>query len=228
MGYPIKSSLTQVRPPLVVSQLPEPPKTPPLPPNKTKPGGGLDPSDSSCPSTQNEPQALIPIENPVLTTSGNPTLLFYVPYGSEQVRLGEFSVLTRDEKKRLYKTKFTLPDTPGIVSISLPSSTENLLEQDQYYHWYFKLYCQGNTSSQPDLQLNGWIQRVELTPERQRQIDAGTADIWYDSLANLANLIRESPQDAQLRSKWSELLQFIEAEYLDEKPLSGAVIPLEE
>lgn len=204
---------------------PKPPRTPP--PNQRKPGGGLDASTSACKNTSKPLTALIPAENPVLTTSTHPTFLFYVPYTSDEVESGEFSLLLGpEEKKRIYKTRFTLPQTPGIVSITLPSSPEYALEENQYYHWYVKLLCKGNTSNKPDVDINGWVQRVALTPERERQIKGATPEVWYDALANLANSLRTSPQDATLRSKWVELLKSIGSEDLAQEPLVGSVVPM--
>lgn len=205
---------------------PQPPRTPP--PNQSKPGGGLSASDQACQNTSKSLTALIPAQNPVLTTREHPTLLLYVPYSSEQVRYGEFSVLVwPEEKQRIYKTRFTLPQTPGIVSITLPSLPEYALEEGQYYHWYVKLYCKGNKSSQPDFDINGWMQRVALTPERERQISAATPDVWYDASANLAEKLRISPDDEMLKNNWVELLKFINSEDLAQEPIVGSVIPLE-
>jgi len=205
---------------------PPPPRTPPD--NQTEPGGGLNPSNPSCTSTSKPLTALIPVKNPVLTTREHPTFLFYVPYGSDDVRFGEFSLLVGPEEKiRIYKTRFTLPQTPGIVSITLPSAPEYALEEGKFYHWYFKLYCQSNTSSQTSVDVNGWVQRVALTPERERQINAATPDIWYDALANLAISLRVSPQDARLRDDWFNLLKSIGLEDLAQEPFVGPVIPLE-
>ncbi|NER50939.1 MAG: DUF928 domain-containing protein [Symploca sp. SIO1A3] len=205
---------------------PDPPPTPPD--NQGKPGGGLDPSDSACKSKTKPLTALIPIKNPVLTTSEHPTFLFYVPDQAEDVRLGEFYILTQDEKKWVYKTRFKLPQTPGIISISLPSLPETSLEDNQYYHWYFKLYCQDNTTSKADLDVNGWVQKVELTAERKRQIEAAEPDIWYDVVANVAERLRTSPDDSTLKHQWLNLLRLIEAEDLAEEPLVGSVVLLEE
>ncbi len=209
-----------------LSHPPPPPRTPPD--NQTKPGGGLNGSNSSCKSTSKPLTALIPVKNPVLTTREHPTFLFYVPYASDDVRFGEFSLLVGpDEKQKLYKTRFTLPQTPGIVSITLPSAPEYALEEGQYYHWYLKLYCQTNTSSQPSVDVNGWVQRVALTPERERQIKAASPDVWYDTSANLALSLRASPQDAKLRNDWVNLLKSIGLEDLAQEPLVGPVIPSE-
>lgn len=225
LSYP---TLAQIQTSTLLSQAPPPPPRTP-PPNQTKPGGGLDASNPSCKSTSKPLTALIPAKNPVLTTSEHPTFLFYVPYGSNEVRFGEFSILVGlDEKTRLYKMRFTLPQTPGIISVTLPSAPEYALEEGQYYHWYFKLYCQTNASSQPDVDVNGWVQRVALTPERERQIKAATPDIWYNALANIAESLRASPQDATLKNNWVNLLKSINSEDLAQEPLVGSVIPLED
>jgi hypothetical protein len=224
LGYP---TLAQIPISTLLSHaIPDPPRTPPD--NQTIPGGGLNPSNPSCKSTNKPLTALIPVKNPVLTTREHPTFLFYVPYASDDVRVGEFSLLVwPEEKTRLYKTRFTLPQTPGIVSLTLPSAPEYALEEGKFYHWYFKLYCQTNTRSQPDLDVNGWVQRVALTPERERQINAATPGVWYDALANLAENLRTSPMDATLRNDWVNLLKSIGSEDMAQEPLVGSVIPSE-
>jgi hypothetical protein len=224
LGYP---TLAQIPISILLSSNPPaPPRTPPD--NQTQPGGGLNPSNPSCKSTSKPLTALIPVKNPVLTTREHPTFLFYVPYASDEVRVGEFSLLVwPEEKTRLYKTRFTLPQTPGIVSLTLPSTPEYALEEGKTYHWYLKLYCQTNTSSQPDLDVNGWVERVALTPERERQIKAATPDVLYDALANLAENLRTSPEDATLRNDWVNLLKSIGLEDLAQEPLVGSVIPSE-
>lgn len=225
LGYP---TLAQIPTSTLLSQIPPPPPRTP-PPNQRKPGGGLDPDNLACKRTSKPLTALVPVKNPVLTTSAHPTFLFYVPYGSSDVRLGEFSLLTwPEERTRIYKTRFTLPQTPGIVSIALPRVAESALEAGKSYHWYFQLYCQANISSQPDLDINGWVQRVALTPERERQIKVAAPDIWYDASTNLANRLRTSPQDATLKNNWVSLLKLIDSKDLIQEPLVGPVIPLKD
>lgn len=225
LSYPV---LAQEPSTFLLSQSPPPP--PPTPPlNKRKPGGGLDPSNTQCQGTSQPLTALIPAKNPVLTTSEHPTFLFYVPYGSDQVSLGEFSLLIwPGEKQRIYKTAFRLPPTPGIVSLKLPLLPKYSLKEGQYYHWYFKLYCQANTSSQTNLYLDGWVKRVALTPELRSQINADAPNIWYDALANLAASLHALPQDTMLRNNWTNLLRLIDAEDLAQEPLTGSVIPLKD
>lgn len=219
--------IEQIPPSAIAQRPPEPPSDPP--PNDTRPGGGLSPQDSlSCNSLNNSVQALIPVENPVLTTTGSPTFLFYIPFGAEQIQFGEFSLLSwPGEQQRLYQIRFTLPQTPGVVSVTLPPQPEYTLQEGNHYRWYFQLYCQGGTGRQPDLTVNGMVHRVALTSERERQIWDATPDVWYDALAQVAAQLQASPQDAALREKWRSLLQTIEAEDLAQEPLLGSVLPLE-
>lgn len=210
---------------LFISQAPP---TPPLdpPPNGTQPGGGLDPTNRlSCTSTNDGMRALVPVKNPVLTTTNQPTIFFYIPFGSNQVRYGEFSLLTYPtEQQRLYSIRFTLPKTPGIVSVTLPAQP---LKQGEYYHWYFQVYCRDGNGKQPDLTVHGFLQQVALTSERERQIKAATPDVWYDALARVATQLQASPQNPTLRNQWRSLLRTIGAEHLAQAPLLGSVIPVE-
>jgi hypothetical protein len=165
----------------------------------------------------------------VLTTSNQPTIFFYVPFGSEQVQYGEFSILPYPkEQQRIYSVRFTLPKTPGVVSVTLPSQPETVLNQGEYYHWYFQLYCRDGNGKQPDLTLHGLVQRTELTAERSRQINAATPDIWYDALAQVAAQLQTSPQNSELKTQWRTLLQTIGAENLAQEPLLGSVIVLKD
>lgn len=210
---------------------PEPP--PRLPPNRARPGGGLDVARQSCNATD-PVTALVPIENPVLTTAAYPSLFVYIPDSPEAVNFGEFSVFTADEKTQVYAARFLLPQIPGIVRVSLPESAEVALEPNQTYRWYFKLYCHdvgtdssGADDSRSDLNVNGWMQRVELTPQRQRQIEAFAPDIWYDSLAGLAEQLQVAPEDSMLKARWDALLQSADLTDLAEVQLVGEVEPMD-
>lgn len=100
------------------------------------------------------------------------------------------------------------------------------MQEESSYRWYFQLYCQDGTDTQPDLTLNGMVKRVALTPDRELQIREATPDIWYDALAQVAAQLQTSPQDGELREKWRSLLQLIDAEDLAPEPIVGSIIPL--
>lgn len=205
---------------------PQPPSTPP--PNGTRSGGALGES-AACNNIGKPLVALIPVENPVLTASAHPTVLVYVPYGSSDISFGEFSVLTGlQETTRLYRTRFTLPATPGIVSISLPNLPTYALQENLFYHWYFKLYCQGNTSTKADLDVDGWVKRVTVTAEQAQRINASTSLFWYDALARSAENLQAAPQNREFKDRWRNLLKFINGEELLQAPLVGSVRLIEE
>lgn len=200
---------------------PAPPSTPP--PNRTRSGGSLG-GETTCTSAPQSLVALVPVENPVLTTAEHPTFLFHVPYGADQVQYGEFSLLVGpNETARLYQTRFKLPVNAGIVSLSLPNAPEYALKEGSSYHWYFKLFCNGNTTNSANLQVDGWVQRVALTPDRQRQVAAASPDIWYDSLAQVAAQLLVNPEDSSLQTQWRNLLQYINSAALAQEPLVGSV-----
>jgi len=210
--------------------LPPPPDTPP-PDNQTKPGGGLDPEKNVCHQSDNQEKsltALIPIKNPVLTTSSHPTILIYIPDQPQAILKGEFWINSPDGKTRLNKKiHFTFRSTPGIISITLPNLPNNSLEKNQFYSWYFKLYCNDNTPNQPDLAVKGWVRRIPMTPESQKLIEAGKPDIWYDTLTTIYQRLNQSPNDSTLRGKWSFLLQMIDAQELANEPIKSFIIPIE-
>ncbi|MFK0733481.1 MAG: DUF928 domain-containing protein [Gloeotrichia echinulata HAB0833] len=219
---------------IVVSQAPgKVPRTPPPP--KREPLGGLDPNSSCSKQTKSRLTALIPLNpNPALTTSAYPTFLFYVPYESNNIRIGKFSVLDwPGEETQRYETSFTLPRTPGIVSISIPSSLQYDFKINQIYHWYFQLYCNESTRSENvngfnestrSEDVNGFVKRVTLTSDIERQISTSTSGIWYDDLAKLAERLRVSPQDPTLRNRWTQLLNSINSKHLAEEKLVGPVL----
>ena len=206
---------------------PAPPNTPP--PNGTRPGGGLSPDETPHSILNDGLRALIPVENPVLTTAAYPTFLFYVPEGSESVQYGEFSLLLwPNEEIRHYRTRFRLSESRGIDSVTIPEIPTYALAENQTYRWYFQLADDAEEIISPDFTLHGSVQRVALTPERAQQIQAGSPEIWYDALSTTAEQLQASPQDSQLQAQWQRLLTFIDAEEIGGAPFAGAVLSLED
>lgn len=193
-------------------------------------GGG---SRSPCPSVDLPLTALMPATNWGKTVSERPTFWSYVPYSSQAVPVGEFSL--QDEQGRdVYRTPFTLPETPGLVSFSIPT-TAAPLEINQWYRWYFKLYCEPQKLS-TSVFVQGWVQRVALTPALESQLKVTTPQeytayathlIWYDALSRLAELRFTKPSDAALEQNWAKLLSTkgIGLEQLHRQPLAGSATP---
>jgi hypothetical protein len=104
-----------------------------------------------------------------------------------------------------------------------PNSPE--LQTETPYRWTVQLNCQG--SNPPFIQ--GLIQRNIPTPELTQKL-AGTpkdqhwliyaqAGIWYDAIANLAEQLRQNPNDPQLKENWQKLLNEAELNLIINEPL---------
>ncbi|MGB7417085.1 MAG: DUF928 domain-containing protein [Thermosynechococcaceae cyanobacterium] len=196
-GLPAKAQTSH---PNLNAKRPAPPRR--LPPNNSKPGGGLDPSAQSCGATQYPLTALIPTQNPVLTATPYPTFLVYVPDQPQDIKTATFSILSADSKQRLYQT--TVPLTaPGIVKIQLPQTPQTALEQDKSYHWHFDLDCQPGRAAER-LNVNGWVTRVA----------ASDALFWYDTLADLSQMLQAEPGNVEVRDRWLSLLKSVGLENL--------------
>ena len=196
---------------------PVPPRR--IPPNKVKPGGGLDFSRQACSKDSKSLVALIPIDNPVSTTQPFPSFLFYIPDKATSINHGEFSLFSADDKTRIYKTSVAFKNTPGIVRIDLPSDPQYALEEGKIYHWYFKVFCRDNFETSVSLNVDGWVQRIPQTSTRKEMIEAGSTEIWYDSIVFIANNLINSSRSEEMQLLWLKLLQYINLEHLKEAPI---------
>lgn len=192
-------------------------------------GGG---SRSPCPTIDPPLTALMPVTNWGRTIAERPTFWFYVPYSPQQAPAGEF-VLQEEKGNDVYRTSFTLPKTPGFVSFNIPPQAAPL-EINKWYHWYFKLYCKPQTSSTPVF-VEGWVQRVEQTPELERQLKVAelpdytiyaTNGVWFDALARLAELRLTNALNPKLEDDWANLLgaRGVGLEQLRQEPIIGQVM----
>ena len=189
-------------------------------------------SRDNCPTINPHLTALIPKTHLGKTTKERPTFWFYVPYSPQKAPTGEF-VLQDENRNDIYRIPFTLQKTPGFVSFQLPS-TEEPLKIDKLYRWYFKLYCDRESSSSP-IFVQGWVQRIaiESNLSSQLQIASPREDIiytnkliWYDALAHLANLRLSNPTDTSLKDDWNNLLKAkgVELELPNSESIIGSVL----
>ena len=143
------------------------------------PGG----TRGDCKLTDNQTDkpltALVPENAKRETTAEHPVFWFYIPDAPEDINAIEFSVHEQDDKNTLYRTSLQLTKTPGVIGISLPSSPEHSLKLNQSYYWRLIVNCDQKVSSENFLELNGWVTRVQPSPN----IDGV---IWYDELTNRA------------------------------------------
>jgi Domain of Unknown Function (DUF928) len=161
--------------------------------------------------------------NMALAIEAYPTFWFYAPCTPEQTPVAEF--VLRDEEGEVYRSRFPLPATPGVVSVSLPPATP--LETNKDYHWYFQLYSPAQDSSPVDY-VHGWVKRV-ARPDLEPQLNAATPrerialyaqqGIWHTALTDLANLRLAEPQDDTLVRDWVDLLADVGLQDLAEEAI---------
>ena len=164
-----------------------------------------------------------------LTLTGYPTFWFYIPYQNSSLSSGYF-FLKNQENTVVYETKLQLPETPGFVSISLPTN-QKALEKNQQYSWELIIYCKEEDPN--DLSKNirhqGVITRVDLAGIETKLAEATLEkrlnlyldnNLWYDASRDL-NQIRDRPQ------MWRKLLKAIGLENLAQEPIAGSAVVME-
>ena len=176
-----------------------------------------------------------------LTTNSHPTFWFYVPYQPEQITSGIFSIQDPAGLKEYWRTRFQFPETgsqsiPGIVSITLPQ-TEDPLEPDLPYQWFFEFDCptpDSDSERTSPASINGQVQRVEVNPELEAQLNAANNSVeqaeiyaqegfWYDVLSQVGQLYLENPQSEAIGELWQNLLQDIGLERVSTEPMIGPI-----
>lgn len=206
-------------------------ETPPVEgrPTERDPAGTRGP----CEQTKTPLTPLLPISDPTnrfsgFTLSGHPTFWFYVPYKMSSVKSGKFA-LEDQQGNLVYRTAFNLPDAPGFVSVSIPT-TAKTLEQDKLYRWTFTLYCASSDPLEsPPVWHTGTIQRMDQ-PTLESQLKAATVEerinlyvqnkIWYDAPTDL-EAIQAVPKT------WLSLMKAVGLEQLHREAIAGSVVPLE-
>lgn len=178
--------------------------------NRT-PGGTRTPA--TCKQTDKLLTALVPENAKGLTTAEYPVFWFYIPYAAKDKYSIEFSLHDREEMTTLYRTSPQLPQTPGVIGISLPQIPEKSLKLNESYRWRFIVNCNLNQSPGDDLNLEGWVKRVQPSSKSKSEV------IWYDQLTNLAQHYLSDPQNLVVKRAWLELLKSVDLEGLVQEPL---------
>jgi len=155
--------------------------------------------------------ALMPEDNLGVTAAPNPSLFFYVPQST--AKLAELMILS--EGGDLLATQdVPVSGTAGIVGVTI-DPTKATLQPGQKYQWIFSLTCKPN---EPDANpfVTGWIERAELdsnlaavittAPAAERLPLLAANQLWNDTLATLAALQRQNPNDPAMKQQWQDLL----------------------
>ncbi|MEG4322599.1 MULTISPECIES: DUF928 domain-containing protein [unclassified Microcoleus] len=188
-------------------------------------GGGT--RGLECTAT-NALTALIPQSTMGQTISAKPTFFYYLPVAIDKTVQFE---LADESDKTVYKKSFRMVTSrPGIVSISLGADDNSPeLKVGKNYQWYFTIKCNPK-NYRDEVLVSGWINRSAVAPTVKTELDRSPdpraklsifaqQGLWYEYLATLAQLRVESPSDASLALKWSEVLSSVELAKIAQEPL---------
>lgn len=175
-------------------------------------------SRGDCLYKQDKPPltSLVGSNNLDLTVSDRPTFWVYVPYTQQEAPSGEFSL--QDGENEVYRTRFQLPATPGIVSISLPAN-QKPLEVGKTYRWYFEMNCRPREAGDQVTAafVTGLVRRVAPSAALNNALNSAKNplqriaayaqySIWYDTLTELARLRSNPAQNPGIEGIWVEVL----------------------
>ena len=174
-------------------------------------GGASRPTDIKCIQDQSYAvplTALIPRSGVGLTTAPHPTLMVYVP----PTQATQAHLTLRDANARgLYQSRIEIPQTGGVMQITLPQDSPELAV-DETYQWSLALLCQPTQTDMPI--ASGQIRRVELPEDPTaasspltQAVAYGESGVWHDMLATLATLRQSQPNDQELVANWVQVLQ---------------------
>jgi Domain of Unknown Function (DUF928) len=200
----------------------------PVAPDTGTPRGNSTPGTTRSPeifclTTPKPLTALVANNGKDYTLASHPNFWFYIPYHPTQIESLEFLLLDGEESQTIYKTTVKLTDNSGIIKISLPQEAKYALKVGQKYRWYFLLDCQQNPTLEPDLVIDGWIERILPTPEltAQLQLDRHFTylayennQIWFDAIDSLATAYFTTPERSELKAAWAKLWQNFHYQWL--------------
>lgn len=195
------------------AQLPPAPDTG-TPDGQRTPGGTRPEFIAACKQTAQPLTALVPQNGKGLTTAEYPSFWFYIPYAAKDMHSIEFSLHNREEKTTLYRTSLQLTNIPGVIGIPLPSSLKYSLKLNQSYHWYLIVNCKSKRTFENDIVLDGWVRRVQPSPNQV---------FWYDELTNRAKRYLLEPQNPEVKDAWTKLLKSVGLEGIAQAPVVSTV-----
>lgn len=147
------------------------------------------------------------------TVAASPTVFIYV--SDANATAGVF-VLKDENENDIARMTVALPAQPGIVRIQLPESImAETLQVGKEYQWVFSPVS-SNQGGINTTFINGWIERIELSPTQVSRLQntdtLGVVDLyaeaklWQDALATLTEFAATNPNNSNLEAKWNNLL----------------------
>jgi hypothetical protein len=158
---------------------------------------------------------LLPVTQQGLTVADRPTFFVYLP--ATLAKMGEFVLVDKTDKtkpREIYYKTLPLSGISGIVSVNLPTELPPL-EIGKDYQWSFTLLCNPDERSE-DISVYGWVKRTVPNSTMIKARRNGTPlelatlygeyGIWQDLLKTLADLRRTQPNNSNLATIWTQIL----------------------
>lgn len=181
----------------------------------TPPPATLQTAPKECISTT--PTLLVPQDHLGLTTSSNPTLLWYLP--NKDVEIMVFELRKAGEKEPIYAEQ--LQPSAGIIKMQLPKDKVKL-EVGTEYNWSVSVPCIVERKRRK-ISVEAGIKRVAPTPELTQKLSQATTPqqkarvfaqqgYWYDALETLSSAFTANPN----QSTYADILSLLEQVGLNE------------
>jgi hypothetical protein len=180
-------------------------------------GGSCQTSDSKCFAL------LMPLQAAGRTLSERPTFMAYIPADTAP----EAMFTLEDEAGNVrYRTRVAVPTQGGVIQVKLPD-TAPALELDKTYKWGIVLRVGGQIRADSP-NISSYIKRVApaaslpahlSTPSLEQAAFFGENGLWYDTLATLAELRKQQPQDQTVLASWNKVLEAAELSAIASEPL---------
>jgi len=170
------------------------------------------------------PIPLIPASRMGQTTVAEyPTISWYLPKTTAEAL--EFE-LNDERGQAIYSTSYALAQSdegfvePGIMSLTIPPFA-NIppLEVGKEYSWKLKVICRQYDSSAIYESKAIPLKRVAIDPTLEARIQQASlkerfalyqeADVWYETLNTMLDLLQKNPNNQELASAWDKLLQSV-------------------
>ncbi len=182
------------------------------PPNRGAPSTtGTGGSRPGCPEMVKPIAAMAPLKsNWGETIADRPTLWFYQPYQGDSI---ELSFIDETTQTATFKQIYPSNSSPGIIPLKIPT-TAPALKINQIYRWQINFIC--NSKTQQAYSVSGTIVRREVSqnlnyrlkrakPENRITILANQG-LWFDTVNEMALMMRSVPKDPIVRQNWRSLL----------------------
>jgi hypothetical protein len=213
----------------------EPPVSTPAP--TTTIGGGRRGSDGQCLkdrdfqqkdvkgklSLEQQLMPLLPPSKFGLTIAPNPKFFAYIPKTNA---IAVEVTLENPQGKGIARKRLELKTSPSIVAVQFDQVS---LEVDKDYKWLISVVCEDGDPE--DLFAEGIIRRIKPEPSMLAKLEKATAidkvymyakfGIWYEAIAELANLRLSQPNSPDLKNNWLNLLKSSSLEPLANIPLKN-------